>query len=166
MKLWGRRSFFAETAILCSEVLYTILPFLLGGNERGKSHRTSFCPWFTLKEVNTINKCTLTKPKIDWSFSCLFWALDVIFSGTAVNVMQPRFQMWVCYKWINFTMWWFKWTDLRPSLGTTKGKLSIILVNFSHVKSNKISYSFLASHPFSPASGSVTNGWTLTFCFM
>lgn len=53
-------------------VLYTILPFLLGVMKEKKPQDQFLSFGFTLKEVNTINKNALNKPKIDWSFSCLF----------------------------------------------------------------------------------------------
>lgn len=46
---------------------------------------------FTLKEVNTINKNALNKPKIIGLFLVYFEFSDVIFSGTAVNVIAAVF---------------------------------------------------------------------------
>lgn len=52
--------------------LYTLLLFLLGVMKEKKPQDQFLSVGFTLKEVNTINKNALNKPKIDWSFSCLF----------------------------------------------------------------------------------------------
>lgn len=86
MKLWGRWSFL-QKQLFYVPVLYTVLPFLFGIMKEEKSQDQFLSFVFMLKEVNTINKNALNKPKIDWSFSCLFWISDVIFSWTAVNAM-------------------------------------------------------------------------------